>query len=151
MLLHEAEKNGESQARCLSHANDALCLYQESLAACPESAVNSLGPIHCNLGTLFAELRHWDNAREHYEKSASYAETTNRQGAGITRHNLAAMYFGASQEQRDQVVRSQYLCRAQAYARAALRDFQHYQGRLSVDEAETQKLLDAISQALSTL
>jgi hypothetical protein len=34
---------------------------------------------------------------------------------------------------------------------AALRDFQHYQGRAAVEEAKTRDLLDEINQALAKL
>jgi hypothetical protein len=43
------------------------------------------------------------------------------------------------------------LHRAQAYAQAALRDFQHYQGRAAKEEADAQELLARIAQALEAL
>ena len=47
--------------------------------------------------------------------------------------------------------RRDYLLRAQAYAQAALRDFQHYHGRAAADEAKAQGLLDQIVRLLQTL
>lgn len=38
-----------------------------------------------------------------------------------------------------------------AYAEAALRDFQRYQGRAAKDEADAQGLLDRINQAVANL
>jgi hypothetical protein len=150
LRFNEAERLGEPKETCLMHANEALRLYHQSLAVCPLSAVNSLGPIHCHLGNLFAEMHCWDDARKHYEMSATYTETINRQGAGITRHNLAIMYLRASEEQH-QHARGDFLCRAEAYAQAALRDFQHYQGCLADDETETQRLLGIIAKELEAL
>jgi len=43
------------------------------------------------------------------------------------------------------------LFRARAYCEAALRDYQHYQGRAAKDEARTQTLLDDIDQELAKL
>ena len=42
-------------------------------------------------------------------------------------------------------------CSARAYAEAALRDYQHYQGRAAKEEANAQRLLDLINQALAKL
>jgi hypothetical protein len=44
--------------------------------------------------------------------------------------------------------RRDLLRRAAAYAQASLRDFQHYQGRAAADEANAQRLIEAIARAL---
>lgn len=151
MRLKDARKAREPDEICLRHANAALRLYRESLEICPESAVNELGPIHCNLGNLFAEMHHWSDARDHFEKSATYAEKTNRWGAGITRFNLALMYFTAYREQPEADVQRDYLMRAQAYAEAAIRDYQHYEGRAASDENEARELVAMIAKCFAHL
>jgi hypothetical protein len=56
-----------------------------------------------------------------------------------------------SRRQAASAQRREFLPRAQAYAQAALRDFQHYQGRAADMEAKVQRLLDGIAQALAEL
>ncbi|MCH7918082.1 MAG: hypothetical protein IIC50_08850, partial [Planctomycetes bacterium] len=60
-------------------------------------------------------------------------------------HTRAADRESGPTRQRD------LLHRAEAYAQAALRDFQHYQGRAAKDEAQVQQLLANIAQALTKL
>ena len=63
---------------------------------------------------------------------------------GLGEH-LRVLRRGRAGGQRD------LLRRARAYAQAALRDYQHYQGRAAADEADAQGLLADIAQALGSV
>lgn len=134
------------------HAQAAEAHYLEALRQCPKDALTYLAPIHNQLGNLYQEVGQFDSAREHYELTAQYDEKAgNRFGAGQTRFNMAVMYAQAAQREKQPPQRRASLLRARAYAEAALRDYQQYQGRAAADEADTQRLLDRINQALAKL
>jgi hypothetical protein len=61
------------------------------------------------------------------------------------------MYLHAGGREATPARQRDLLPRAQAYAQAALRDFQHYQGRAAADEAKARQLLDHIAQTLTKL
>lgn len=145
--FNEARGREESDA-ALRHARAAEEHYQQALALCPPSAVADLGPIHGQLGNLYAEVGQIERAREHYEQDVQICEQTgDRYGAGQTRFNLALMYSRAA-GRAAAPARRDLLQRALAYARASLRDFQHFQGRAAADEADAQRLIDAIEGEL---
>ena len=101
---------------------------------------------------LYAEVGQTDLAREHYEKDVQICEYIgNRFGAGQTRSNIALMYAIVSEQETNPTRRRDLLLRARAYAQAALRDFQHYMGRASAEEVQTQHLIESIDKALSSL
>jgi hypothetical protein len=64
---------------------------------------------------------------------------------------MAIMYLEAAEREATPSRQRDLLHRAQAYAQAALRDYQHYQGRAAKDEADAQQLLAGIAQALTKL
>jgi hypothetical protein len=64
---------------------------------------------------------------------------------------MALTYTGTTESRCAPFRQRDLLHRAQAYAQAALRDFQHYQGRAAKDEADAQQLLTEIGQALDAL
>ena len=102
------------------------------------------------MGSLYREVGDLDRAREHYEKAVQYHEQSgNRYNSGSTRENMAIMYAQAAGREETPVRQREILLRAQAYAQAALRDYQHYEGRAAADEARAQQVLDAIGQALA--
>ena len=61
---------------------------------------------------------------------------------------MALMYLSSASRESTSSGRETLLRRAQSYAAAALRDFQHYEGRAATDEAECQQLIDRIQQQL---
>lgn len=133
-------------ATVLGHAQAAVSHYQQSLSLCPATAITELGPIHNQLGILYDDVGQTEQAREHYEKCVQYDEQTgDRFNAGQTRYNLAIMYLGSASREESSSRRETLFRRAQTYA-AALRDFQHYQGRAADKEALAQKLIDRIQQ-----
>lgn len=146
--FREARGRGELDAVVLRHAQAAEQHYQQALALCPPSAVADLGPMHNELGNLYREVGQTEPAREHYERAAQYFEqSNNRHHAGVVRYNLALMYRDAAGRAATPA-RRDLLQRGLAYARASLRDFQHYQGRAAADEADAQRLIDAIEGEL---
>ena len=62
---------------------------------------------------------------------------------------MAQMYEQSAYAQDSPNRRRDLLHRAQAYAEAALRDYQSYQGRAAADEADAQQLIADIDQALA--
>jgi tetratricopeptide (TPR) repeat protein len=145
----EARQRGEADAVLLRHAQAAEQHFQQALALCPPSAVADLGPMHNELGRLYADVGQIEPAREHYERRVQLAEQTgDRYRAGATRYNLALMYRDAAGREAAPARRRDLLLRAAAYAEASLRDFQHYQGRAADMEALAQRLIEAIARAL---
>lgn len=61
------------------------------------------------------------------------------------------MYLRSAGSEGQPAQKRASLLRARAYAEAALRDFQHYQGRAAELEAKTQGILDRITQSLAKL
>jgi tetratricopeptide (TPR) repeat protein len=150
--LIEARKRGEPAEAVLGHAKTAEQYYLEALALCPSAAITDLGPIHNNLAGLYTEVGLTEQAREHFEKRIQLAEQTgNRHSAGLTRFNIANMYLRSAWQESSPSRQRDLLHCAQAYAQAALRDYQHYQGRAAEKEADAQQLLAAIAQALKKL
>ena len=150
--FREARKRKEPAETLQQHAQAAEAHYLEALQLCPKDALTDLAPIHNQLGNLYVEVGLFDNAREHYELDAQYEEKAgNHFGAGQTRFNMALMYVQAAERKEQPSQQRALLLRALAYAEAALRDYQQYQGRAATEEAETQGILDYINQALAKL
>ena len=150
--FRDARERQEPVETLLLHAQAAEEHYLEALQLCPEDAFTDLAPIHNGLGNLYQEVGQIDKAREHYEKAAQYFEKAgDRFNAGVTRSNMVLMYLQAAAREEQPAQKRNILYRARAYAEAALRDYQHYQGRVAEKEAKAQGLLDRIRQALSEL
>ncbi len=128
--FNEARRRKEPAETLLRHAQAAEAHYLEGLRLCPKDALTDLAPLHNELGNLYHEVGQLDSAREHFEQSAQYEEKAgNYFGAGQTRFNMALMYARAVGREKQPSQQRAILLRARAYAEAALRDFQHYQGR----------------------
>ncbi|MCP4250269.1 MAG: CHAT domain-containing protein [bacterium] len=157
MVHHErfldARKRKEPMVTLQRHAQAAEKYYLDGLQLCPKDVLTDLAPMHGQLGTLYTDVGELDNAREHFEQAAQYFEKAgDRFHAGQTRSNMAVMYALASEgEDQPSQQRASLLLRARDYAKAALRDYQHYQGRAAKEEARTQGLLDDINQDLAKL
>ena len=148
----EARQQDEPQETLLKHVRAAEEHYLQALDLCPASAIASLPSKHHQLGKLYADIGQTEPAREHFEKAAQcFEQSDNRHSAGITRHGMAVMYLRAAGREESPARQRDLLLRAEAYAQAALRDFQHYDGRAAADEAKVQRLLDDIGQALAKL
>ncbi len=148
----ESRQRGEPAESVLKHAQAAEGNYQQALALCPATALTTLGPMHNELGNLYDAVGQTERAREHYEKCVQLAEQTgDRYSAGETRFNMAVMYRDAAGREVAPARQRDLLHRAQAYAEAALRDYQHYQGRAADKEARAQGLLEKIHENLAKL
>ncbi|MEI7868690.1 MAG: tetratricopeptide repeat protein [Candidatus Methylumidiphilus sp.] len=148
--FREARERNEPEAILLKHLQAAEAHYLQALKLCPANAITQLGPLHNQLGNLYREVGQTEQAREHYEKGVQLAEQTgDRYRAGTTRYNMALMYWQSANQQDNPAQRRDLLHRAKAYAEAALRDFQTYQGRAANEEAKAQQLITAIGQALA--
>jgi tetratricopeptide (TPR) repeat protein len=147
-----AHEQGMSGQALLTHAQAAEKCFQQALDLCPARALTKLGAYHLQLANLYREVAQLESAREHYEKGVQlYERIGERHGAGVTRLNMAIMHLYAANLEESQGGQRYYLLRAQAYAQAALRDFQRYQGRAADEEADAQQLLDDIEQRLAEL
>jgi tetratricopeptide (TPR) repeat protein len=125
--FRKALGRGQPDAVLLSHYQAAKQHYHQALALCPPAAIADLGPIHNELGILYNDIGQTDLACEHYERAAQYCEQSgNHYHAGVTRHNLALMYFDAADREAAPARRRDLLRRALVYAEASLRDFQRY-------------------------
>lgn len=150
--FREARKRGEPAETVLRYAQTAEARYLEALRLCPEDALTDLAPKHNQLGILYREFDQLDRAREHYEQAAQYHENAgNHFRAGQTRFNIAIMYCKAAEMENQPPQQRTNLLRARAYAEAASRDYQQYQGRAAADEAEAQRILDYVNRALAKL
>jgi len=150
--FRESRQRGEPAATVLKHAQATEEHYQRALTLCPPTALIDLGPIHNGLGALYAELGEIELSRKHFERRVQLAEQTGqRHEAGTARLNITLMNLQAAGREATPSRRRDLLHRAQAYAQAALRDFQHYQGRAADEEARAQQLIDIIAQALTKL
>ena len=150
--FRESGKQHEPAETALKHGEAAEDQYHLSLALCPPSALTDLGPIHNQLGVLYAEVGQTEQGREHYEKAAQcFEQAGNRYSAGQVRFNMANMCLQAAKREPTPSRQRDLLHRARAYAQAALRDYRHYQGRAAKDEADAQQLLAHIAQALTKL
>lgn len=152
MRFLESRQRGEPEDTVRKHFRAAQQYYRKALDLCPPSALTDLGPIHGQLGNLYSDIGQTELSRAHYEKTAQYSEQTgNYYNAGGTRFNMALMYIKAAEQESTPFRHPDLLHRAQAYAQAALRDYQHYQGRIAKDEADAQQLIARIVQAIAKL
>jgi len=147
--FNDARQQNAPQATQLAHVQTAERHYQQALALCPPTAIGDLGPMHNQLGNLYDDVGQTERAREHYEKAADYLERSgNRYGAGQVRYNLAVMYRDAAGREESAARQQDLLRRALAYAQAALRDYQFFEGRAGDMEELAQALIDLIGAAL---
>ena len=149
-FLEEGKKPEPSSNRLRQHAQAAESRYQEALALCPATAIANLGPIHNQLGIIYMEVSQTERAQDHYEQAARcFEQSGQRFQSGQVRHNIATMYLQSARQ--SQPVDSQLLHRARAYAEAALRDYQSFQGHAENDESDAMQLIQHITQLLEGL
>jgi hypothetical protein len=147
--FNESLQRGEPAENVLKHFQAAEEHYLQSLTLRPSNDIVGVGPTHNQLGNLYDTVGQTERAREHYEKAAQcFEQTGDHYNAGIVRHNIAILYREAAGREAAPARQRDLLHRAQAYALAALRDFQHYQGRAADREARAQRLLEEIQEEL---
>ncbi|MGZ4954174.1 MAG: hypothetical protein ACXV8Q_03600 [Methylobacter sp.] len=156
MVHHErflaARQQGEPELVLSDHWLEAERHYTNALTLRPGSASADLSSLHHQLGKLYKEVGLTDHAREQYEKSVQINEKTgDHYGAGQTRYNLSLMYIQDAGCETVPARKLKLLRRSEAYAQAALRDFQYFQGRATDWEAKIQQLIADIRQDLAAL
>ncbi len=123
-----AEQPSEAEAQ----VETALEHYHQALALLPADAVNDLAVTHNQLGMIYRTIGQLEPALRHYRSASALmrrAETTT-----------------ARAQRRPRPAPGPAPPRALAYARAALRGFQHY-GEREQDIDQTQAFIDHIEQA----
>ena len=135
----------------VKHAQAAEQQYLHALALCPLQPSPTSAP--STTSWAVSTTRRPDRASPGAlrEDPQICEQTGDRYGAGPNPLNMAVMYLQAAERESTPARQRDLLLRAQAYAQAALRDFQHYQGRAADDEADAQQLLAHIAQALGEL
>lgn len=150
--FRETRKLKDPGEMLLRHAESAERLYLEALQLCPKDSLDDLATLHHQIGTLYSNMDELDEARKQYERAVQYYEQMgNHHDAGGTRFNMGVMYTKAALRQEESSQRRVYLVRASAYAQAALRDFQYYEGRAANNEAKAQRLIEAVNMELANL
>ncbi|MGO9566439.1 MAG: hypothetical protein ACLP5H_02750 [Desulfomonilaceae bacterium] len=150
--FEEARRRGEPSDTLLRHWQVAEQHSQQALALCPPSAIVDLATVHAHLGNLYSDFGKMEVAQAHIEKALEILQPTgDRCHTGKLRHNMAAVYGTAAHREKLPARKRDLFLRSQDYARAALRDFQHYQCRCAADEAKARKLLDDIEEDLVRL
>ena len=149
--FYDGRERREPADAIILHAQAAEGRYREALELRPKDAFTDLAPLHNQMAVLYSEFGQFERAREHFEKAAQCYERFNRFKAGETRRNMAIMSLGAAGDEDQPATKRDILHRAQADAEAALRDYQHDEGRDAAGEANTQTLLDHIRQVLAQL
>lgn len=134
----EAQATNQSEANQIQHLNAALNYYTQALDLLPPDAVNDLAVVHNQLGVIYKEGGDLERAVSHYRESIRYKESSgNFYGAGGTRYNVADILYKKGRLQE-----------AQAYAKQALQNFQHFGDRAGKWMQNTQHLLALIEQAM---
>jgi tetratricopeptide (TPR) repeat protein len=118
----------------------ALQHYHQALALLPADAANDLAVTHNQLGMIYQNIGQLEPALRHYQECIRIRdEGGDHYGTAQTRYNVALA-----------LLQAQRLPDALAYARAALRGYQHYGERAQHDIDRTQALIDHIEQAANS-
>jgi tetratricopeptide (TPR) repeat protein len=137
--FNEARNASAPEEQLRGHLNDAATAYQQALDLTSEDAVNDLAVVHNAVGESYRHAGNVDAALGHYQKAIHYwTQGGNRYGAGQTRYNIALAFGGAGR-----------LDDALVYAKAALRDFEHFGAAAAADIDKTQQLIPRIEQNLA--
>ncbi|HXY34545.1 MAG TPA: CHAT domain-containing protein [Planctomycetaceae bacterium] len=145
----EARERGEAAEILLGHWEAAHKYLLQALQLCPDNALPDLGPMHNQLGILYKDAGQANHAREQFEEAVQcYEKAGDRLSAGKTRENIALMYLQAPATGTDSSTIEANLRRARDYEEAALRDFQHFQGRVAKQETKANRILEQINEAL---
>ena len=87
----------------------------------------------------------FDHAIQFHQSVGAYMDS------GKNRCQLAGMYVYESRLEKQSQLKRSVLGRAEAYAAAALRDFQRYPGRAAELEASTHSMIREIKEELAKL
>ncbi len=119
------------------HLNAALGFYHQALDFDPPDAIVGLAVDHNQLGNIYDDAGDQERALEHYNECIRYDEIAgNVYGAGVTRFNIALMFYQSGR-----------LEDALLYARAALRNHEPFGQGAAQDIQKAQRLIAAIEEA----
>jgi hypothetical protein len=136
--FNDAKKEGKTEEELLKHLNTAVDYYQQALALLPPDAVDDLAVTHNQLGVIYKEAGDLESALYHYNQDIHYDELAgNQYGAGQTRFNIAIL-----------LAQNRRLSDALLYARAALRNYESYEGRAKEKEDKTKYMISEIEKAI---
>ncbi|MFZ5910326.1 MAG: CHAT domain-containing tetratricopeptide repeat protein [Chloroflexota bacterium] len=136
--FNDAKKEGKTKEELLQHLNTAADYYRQALALQPPDAVDDLAVTHNQLGNIYGDAGNFEQSIHHHQEAAKFFEAAGALfNAAIVRRNLA---ISSSRLNR--------LPDALLYARAALRNFEAYQGRAGEMEEKTRKLIADIERLM---
>jgi len=132
--FEDSRQEGKAEEELLKHINAAVDYYQQALALLPPDAVDDLAVTQNQLGIIYFYTGDLERALEHYNHAIHFHENAgNFHAAGETRFNVAIT-----------LANNRRLSDALLYARAALRNFETYQGRAKEAEDRTKGLIEWI-------
>ncbi|MDJ0835941.1 MAG: tetratricopeptide repeat protein [Acidobacteriota bacterium] len=134
----EAKATEEPGEVLLKHLQDAERYYLQALELIPANAVNDRAVAHTVLGNIYGHAGQIDQSLQHNRDAIRLHEAGgNIYVAGQTRSNAAVFLLNAGR-----------LEDAQAYALAALRNFQTFGDRAAGEIQNTQNLIQTIETAI---
>jgi len=134
----EARTNKEPNEKILPYLNNAIKWYNMALDVTPPDMPESLAVDHGVLGNIYSDVNDSDKCLYHWNESIRlYEMTGNLFWAGGIRFNVANWFADNGR-----------LSNALLYARAALRNFESYEGRAKDLEDETKGLIAKIEEAM---
>ncbi len=132
-VAHQAQQPGEVDTQVRA----ALDHYHQALALLPADSVNDLAVAHNQLGEIYRIVGQLEPALYHYQECIRISdEGGDHYIAAVTRYNVALALLQAKRHPD-----------ALAYARAALRGYQHYGERAQDKIDKTEALIAHIEQA----
>lgn len=150
--LVNAAQSGEPRDKLLRQSRVAEKHILQALSVCPPAAVIDHAPMYNLLGALYQAVGPLEKSRRSFERAANIFDAVGDWlQAGVARRNIALTYAMAAEAEPDKPRKRSYGVQALAYAEAALRDFQHYQGRAADQESVTRKVIEVIETLLNGL
>ena len=129
-----ARNANQSDENLLAHLNAAIKWYNLALENDPPDMPGDLAVDHNQLGNTYSDAGDLERALKHYNQSIHFAETdASFYEAGRYRYNVALALANNGR-----------LSNALLYARAALRNFESYEGRAKDHEDRTKGLIEWI-------
>jgi len=137
--FNEAQKAKQPDEQLLKYLNAAVKWYHLALENDSPDNPADLATDHNALGVLYMKAGDMERALYHYNQGIHFTEVSgNLYEAGRYRRNLAIALANQGR-----------LSDALLYARAALRNFETYQGRAKEMEDEAKGLIEAIEEQMS--
>jgi tetratricopeptide (TPR) repeat protein len=134
--FEDARDNKRPAEELLTFLNESARLYEEALETISHSAGPDRAAMHHQLGNIYSSAGDMDRALHHYHQGIRYSEQAGDIfGAGETRFNVAVALLNAGR-----------FSDAQAYAAAALDNFQHFGDRAGSAINQARRLISIIDE-----